>query len=144
RARAERIVLDDHRDARRHRRSQVAVRALDADIQELRNGPGPLHAYRITPYGQFSRTTCAGSFLSTSMANSVSAGERACSACARSSVCSALPNIGGSSISPSNLIAPPRSASASIAALRIAIFVRISEGEGVNATLHGWICDGWI
>ena len=43
----------------------------------------------------------------------------------------ALPNIGGSSISPSNLIAPPRRASASIAAARIAHLRDTSDGEGV-------------
>ena len=41
-------------------------------------------------------------------------------------------------------MAPPSSASASIAALRIAILVRVSDGEGVKATLQGWMCEGWI
>ena len=38
---------------------------------------GHARVQRMTPYGQFSRTTCAGSFLSTSIAKAVSAvGER--------------------------------------------------------------------
>ncbi len=69
RARAERVVLDDHRHAVRGRGAQVRVGAGDADVEARGDRPLPgrergegrgARVQRMTPYGQFSRTTCAG------------------------------------------------------------------------------------
>ena len=58
--------------------------------------------------------------------------------------CNDLPNIGGSNISPSYLIAPDNNASASIAAFKIDTSFAISFGDGVNATLQTLIWFGVI
>ena len=69
-ARAERVVLDDHRDAVGRRRAEVRVGAGHADVEARGHLPLPRRegrergrgpsVHRMTPYGQFSRTTCAG------------------------------------------------------------------------------------
>ena len=95
------------------------------------NGKLVSQLHRITPYGQFSLTPWAGSMPSTLRAKSVSASDRARRAWARSNTCRALPNMGGSSISPSNLMAPPSRASASTAAWRTRMLRATSVGDGV-------------